>query len=174
MGNLRSAVWRLRRASERLLEVGRETLEIAPGVSVDVREVADVAECLEYQTRGQLPRVELFTSDLLPGWYDEWVLVEREKHRQRCLHALDRLAASLAKRQQYGAALQAALTAIAHDPFRETSHRQVISFHLREGNHSEAHRHYLEYQRLIEAELGIRPSPLLQNLMRATRAATAS
>ncbi|MGW2995279.1 bifunctional ornithine acetyltransferase/N-acetylglutamate synthase, partial [Streptomyces sp. NPDC001193] len=27
--------------------------------------------------------------DLLPGWYDDWVLLEQERVRQRLLHALE-------------------------------------------------------------------------------------
>ena len=33
--------------------------------------------------------------DLLPGWYDDWALIERERFRQRVLHALEALSRQL-------------------------------------------------------------------------------
>ena len=79
---------------------------------------------------------------LLPGWYDDWVVLERERLRQLQLHALDRLAAALLAAEEPGRALDAALVAVQADPLRESAHRIVVRIHLREGNALEALRAY--------------------------------
>jgi len=166
-GNLRSALWRLRRVSDLLVESDHQALAIASLVKVDLRAAIESARDLETRSDAdsELPPIDMFTSDLLPGWYDEWVLVDRERHRQRSLHALEQLSVRLLEREMYGAAIQAALAAVAQDPLRESSHRQLISVHLREGNYSEARRHYEGYRQLLHDELAIGPSPILDRLI---------
>ena len=166
-GNLRSALWRLRRVSELLVESDHQALAIMSLVKVDLKDVIASARDLETGSPAEweLPPIEMFTRELLPGWYDEWVLVDRERHRQRSLHALEQLSIRLVERKMYGGAIQAALAAIARDPLRESSHRQLISIHLREGNYSEARRQYQEYRQLLYDELGIGPSPMLHRLI---------
>ncbi len=74
--------------------------------------------------------------DLLPDWYDDWVLVERERLRQLRLHALERLAERAIGEARYGQAIDIALTAIQADPLRESAHRMLIRAHAAEGNSS--------------------------------------
>lgn len=166
-GNLRSALWRIRRVSDLVIESDNRVLAIATSVRVDLWDAEAAAHDLETRNDGrELPPLDLFTRDLLPGWYDEWITLERERHRQLALHALEQLAARFLEREKYHAAIQAALAAVAQDPLRESSHRQLISIHLLEGNYSEARRQYEEYRRLLRDELSIGPSPMLQRLMR--------
>lgn len=86
---------------------------------------------------------------LLPGWYDDWVVLERERLRQLQLHALDRLAAALLAAEEPGRALDAALVAVQADPLRESAHRIVVRIHLREGNAPEALRAYERFAQLL-------------------------
>jgi DNA-binding SARP family transcriptional activator len=166
-GNLRSALWRLRSVSDLLVESDQQALAITSLVKVDLWDAIASARLLETRSddESKLPPLDMFTSELLPGWYDEWVLVDRERHRQRSLHALEQLSVWLLERERYGAAIQAALAAVAQDPFRESSQRLLISIHLREGNYSEARRQYEQYRQLLYDELAVAPSPLLQRLI---------
>jgi DNA-binding SARP family transcriptional activator len=110
--------------------------------------------------------------ELLPDWYEDWVLIERERFRQLRLHALERICQHLTAIGRYSDALQAGLAAVAAEPMRESAHRQVITVHLREGNASEALRQYHEYKRLIASELGLSPSPAMEQLIGSLRAVT--
>jgi DNA-binding SARP family transcriptional activator len=168
-GNLRSALWRLRRKADHLIDADHTTLAIDAGVTTDVDTLNSVAHhlCDPAASTGTTDvDPDLFTRDLLPGWYDEWALIERERLRQLSLHALEALAARLAERHHYAAAIQAALAAIRLDPLRESAHRAAIHVHLAEGNHSEALRQYHTYRDLLDTELGIAPSPRLEALLR--------
>jgi DNA-binding SARP family transcriptional activator len=106
-----------------------------------------------------------FSVELLAGWYEDWAVVERERVRQMCLHALESIALQLLSVRRFAHALEAALAAVALEPFRESAHRVVIQVHLSEGNHGEALRHYGYFSNLIEAELGLKPSPIIEKQM---------
>jgi DNA-binding SARP family transcriptional activator len=105
------------------------------------------------------------TGDLLPGWYDDWVLFERERLRQMRLHSLEKLAGHMAGQGQHAEAVEAALAAVAADPLRESAHRTVVEVHLAEGNVSEALRAFERCRQLMSEELGIEPSPQMQSLI---------
>jgi DNA-binding SARP family transcriptional activator len=71
--------------------------------------------------------------DLLPDWYEDWVVLERERFRQLRLHALEALCRRLTEAGRFGAAVQAGLAAVAGEPLRESAHRTLIRAHLAEG-----------------------------------------
>ena len=104
--------------------------------------------------------------DLLPGWYDDWVLLERERLRQVRLQALEAVAARLASLGRHGEALQAAHAAIRAEPLRESAHRLMVRIHLAEGNVAEAVRAYELFRTMLEHELGVPPSELMTRLVR--------
>ena len=97
-----------------------------------------------------------FAADLLPSWYDDWVIVERERLRQIRVHALEELSRRLAAGHRYGDAIDAALAAIAADPLRESAHRRLIEAHLAEGNVSEAIRQYADVRWVALEPIGHR------------------
>jgi DNA-binding SARP family transcriptional activator len=106
-----------------------------------------------------------WADDLLPGWADEWLVVEQESYRQLRLHALERLSEAWREAGEHTSALLAALSAVRTDPLRESAHRQVIAVHLAEGNAAEALRQYHGYRRLLALELGLPPSSTIRQLV---------
>jgi DNA-binding SARP family transcriptional activator len=112
--------------------------------------------------------------DLLPGWYDDWVLLERERLRQLRMHALEAVARRLGEAGRYGDALQAAYAAMRAEPLRESAHRIVIRLHLAEGNVCEARRAYEQFRVLLADELGVQPSEQMARLVRRLRATVPS
>jgi DNA-binding SARP family transcriptional activator len=112
--------------------------------------------------------------DLLPGWYDDWVLMERERLRQRILHALEELSRKLACAGRFPEAVEAAVLAIGAEPLRESAQRALIEAHVAEGNLSEARRILQEYRDLLRRELGVNPSYALQAVVDAAAAVRCS
>jgi DNA-binding SARP family transcriptional activator len=168
-GNLRSALWRLRRAGLDVLECTKSTLALRGGTAVDIDLVRRWAERL---IGGTAAPSELLTvdairelTDLLPGWYDDWVIFERERLRQKLLHALEALSRLLTADGQHAQAIEAALAALAVDPLRESAARALIEAHLAEGNLGEARRAYAQFSETLQRELGVRPGAQLQSLM---------
>jgi DNA-binding SARP family transcriptional activator len=103
--------------------------------------------------------------DLLPEWDEDWVVLDRERFRQLRLHALEAQCERLSAAGRYGEALELGLAAVEAEPLRESARRAVVRVHLREGNAVEALRAYAVYERLLEAELGLQPSPTMRRLV---------
>jgi DNA-binding SARP family transcriptional activator len=172
-GNLRTALWRLRCAGVRLLEGDRHALSVTQGTTVDIFSLDDWASRIIDGTAARddlsLHRFHPAAVELLPGWYDDWIVFERERLRQRLLHALEVLGRRLAEECMFGEAVEAAMTAIQIDPLRESAHRALIRVHLSEGNCVEALRAYEEYVRLLDHELGIEPTLGMTKLVQSLR-----
>lgn len=161
-GNLRSALWRLRGAGINALTCDKQTLALRPGTLVDVDLLCEWAERVTDTTvpTSELAALEWRTDalDLLPGWYDDWVLFERERVRQRLLHALEALSRRLLATDRYADAVEAALAAVRAEPLRESAQRALLQAHLSEGNIGEARQAFEQYRRLLARELGVTPS----------------
>jgi DNA-binding SARP family transcriptional activator len=169
--SLRSTLARMPWAGRELLEVSHVDVGLASGVAVDVQESRALARRLldgavsdEDDHLGS-EAVRMLSADLLPGWYDSWMIFEAEEWRQLRMHALEILAGRLAAAGNFGAATTAALAAIHADPLRESGHATLIQVHLTEGNRSEALRQFDIYRVLLKTELGLAPSSRLSNLV---------
>jgi DNA-binding SARP family transcriptional activator len=165
-GSLRTTMWRLHRGGIRMVESRANVLTLAAEVRVDVRTFIDAASHIEQFTASDAAQVPVLDGgELLPGWYDDWVLFERERLRQIRLHALETLAEHLTERRRYARALEAALQCVQLEPLRESAHRAVLTIHLAEHNVAEALRHYEFFRQLLYDEMGIEPSPQLQQML---------
>lgn len=174
VANLRTVLWRLRRPGCELVETTTTHLALAPAVAVDVRQQrAVIGRLLERDASPPSEDIERLADggELLPDWYDDWVLMERERFRQVRLHALEDACQRLTDDGRYADAARAGLAAVAGEPLRESGHRALIRLHLVEGNAGEALRQYDLYAGILWRELGLRPSPLIEELVRPLRAA---
>jgi DNA-binding SARP family transcriptional activator len=166
--SLRTLLWRLPVAARPLISATSGQLAIGPTVAIDVREHRAAADRL--LARDTIPDAQdvnrLATAgELLPDWYEDWVLLERERLRQLRLHALEGACQRLTASGRFAAAARAGAAAIASEPLRESGHRALIELFLAEGNVIEAIRQYRLYTRLLRSKLDLAPSPRLQQLM---------
>lgn len=169
---LRSVLWRLQKAVPGLLDTSNGAIKLAPDIAVDVWEFDQWAQrildplCDVHHM--VTPAVALH-GELLPGWYDDWVLLERERVRILRMHALERLADKLARAGRFGEAVQAANAAVQAEPMRESAHRILIRVHMAEGNMVDALRQYENFRAMLVAELGVAPTQLMEDLVRPIR-----
>lgn len=171
-GNLRSALWRLRGAGIDVLEADKVNVFLAARSTTDVDDLCSWADRL---VSGEASEADLAVRawssavELLPGWYDDWVIFERERVRQRMLHALEVLSFRLRTAGRHGEAIEAAMDAIAVEPLRESAWRVLTEAHLSEGNVVEAQRAFASYRDLARQELGVEPSAAFQLRMRRSQ-----
>lgn len=173
MANLRSALWRVHRLGDVVVRATTTHLSVRAGVEVDVDRATATAHRI--LANRELPErlddaLRALTGDILPDWYEDWVSVARERHRQVRLHALEALAEQLLEAGNFAGAIEAAMAAVAAEPLRESAHHLVIRIHLGEGNRSEALRQFELCRRVLDEELGLPPSDALVKLVRTDRA----
>lgn len=165
---LRSALWRLRLSAAAVIVSSRGQLRLSPHVMVDVDEQIALGRRIREPAAVVTDTgaaIALLEAELLPGWYDEWLLVERERLRQLTLHALDGLCASLVEQTRFSEAIEVGVAAVRAEPLRESAHRVLIDAHLAEGNRTEALRHYRMYCAMLQRRLRIEPSAELRALV---------
>lgn len=188
--SLRTVLWRLQRLTPRPLITGRpvhevladgrvvecdglESLALSATVDIDVTTFIATARAVLADGTGGLDESPLSTLDimgeLLPGWYEDWVLFERERLRQLQMHALEALAERLTAAGRHAGAIEAAMAAVRLDPLRESATRALISAHLAENNVVEAVRRYQAFRDRLAGELGVAPSADLARLVRSER-----
>ena len=173
---LSTALWRVRRALEPegtpkgTYIVTTSTGEV--GFNQESSHWLDVAEfeetlspCLRrstQQTEAQDPcklqgALELYTGDLLEGFYDDWALRERERLRLLYLKSLVQLMRCYKEHNQYEKSLACGLQILNHDPLREEIHREVMRLYQESGQRVMAIRQYKICSQILEKELGVSP-----------------
>jgi len=169
--SLRSALARLQGSARDAVETTFVDIGLRDGVAVDLHGARETAHRL-LASEGPHEAADMdglaiatLSSELLPDWYDDWVVAESEEWRQLRLHALEALAGYLAEEGRFSDALAAALAAIRAEPSRETAHAALIRVHLAEGNQSEALRAFEQYRSLLIADMGIEPTARISNLV---------
>ena len=162
LGSLRSALWRVRRRNLAIVRRPSNTrLELLPHVAVDVRLLVTWSQRqLEGGATDPLDDMNRIRSpgELLPDWYDDWVILERERLREVRVRALEALCSRLTGAAAYAQASEAARAAIRDDPLRESAHRCLVRAHLAEGNNAEAIRSYRLFRHLLLDRIGLEPS----------------
>lgn len=172
LGSLRTALWRIGSRSRRLVVSARADIALHPAVTVDIHDMILAAERI---LDGRLSDTAVIERDarvvmsaspeLLPGWFDDWALFERERISLLRVGALDALAARLLRLGRFAAALAAGLASVAADPLRDSAHSAVIRIHLAAGNPAQAVAHFRIYQATLDRELGIPPARQVRALI---------
>jgi DNA-binding SARP family transcriptional activator len=168
-GSLRSALWHLRRTGYSLLEITGRKLRLAPVVRVDVHRALDWAQAIldgdEDLGLADI-RSDQLSGELLPDWYEDWVLIERERCRELRMQALECLCHRQIVAGRFGQAVEVGLAAIKAEPLRESAHRHLIAAQLAQGNQAQALRHYFLFRQLLRDELNLEPSRQMDDLVR--------
>jgi DNA-binding SARP family transcriptional activator len=173
-GNLRATMFRLRAITGgTLLEHGPE-LALCAGVHVDVRRAYALVAARRGSATTHTDMTELeailLAGELLPDWYDDWVLLARERFHELRLHELGELCNSHLRSGEVSSALACALAAVHADPVRESSTRALIRVHLWDGNRAAALAHARQFSELLR-QLGLTPSPRFDDLIRSVKRA---
>jgi DNA-binding SARP family transcriptional activator len=170
---LRTALWRIREPAQRLIRSDGHTLSLDPALDVDVTIASQRTHELLGGPACEPSRqdVELLrdAGELLPDWYEDWVLIERERFRQLRLHALEALCCRLSEAGRHAEATEAGVAAVGCEPLRESAHRALIAAHIAEGNAVEALRQYRACRALLARDLGLQPTPALESLIAPLR-----
>ncbi len=130
---------------------------------------SDVAEFETAVARAASPEelrqaTELYGGDLLPSCYEDWIIPERERLRQKYTEAMERLAQWAEDERDYRAAIHYARCLLQLDPLREEIHRALIRLHALNGDRAAALRAYHACVTVLQRELGVEPAPATREM----------
>lgn len=155
---LRSALYRAHQACP-VIAASDGVVQLDACVSVDVFRLRTWSRAaVQDPANAPMADDELLCGILLPGWYDEWVVVEREYLIQLRAQALEAVARRLADEGSFAQALDLAYAVLRSEPWRETAHRTVVKVLLAQGNRSAALRHASLFHLAPEVTSGTRAS----------------
>lgn len=170
--SLRVAVHHVGRDLPGLLSRQGTMLALAPAVAVDLDQersgltgadgTAAIGAGGHLEVGGRFGR----DPELLPGWYEEWVLDEQDRLRaQRIRHYAGTAQRLLETGEMHGAA-DFASRALAVDSLDEWALEVLVRAHLGRGALCAAQRALATFRRQLHDEFGHVPSPLLEQLQR--------
>jgi DNA-binding SARP family transcriptional activator/FixJ family two-component response regulator len=121
-----------------VIVANRDTVQLNPtAVSTDVAEFEAALETAARATGGTeraqwlIRALELYRGELLPGYFEDWVLEQRQWLAERYFQALRQLAAELEREGDFRSALQYARRAVCTEPAREEAHHDLIRLYAR-------------------------------------------
>jgi DNA-binding SARP family transcriptional activator len=159
--NLRSTLWRLNAAGPRpaIVCVG-SALALDPNVWVDIVALQRQGWALLDRATGRFPELstDWFSKELLPGWYDDWVILERERLGQLQIRFMEALVHNLRERGELARAIDQAMRLVALDPLRERSQLALIQALVAEGSWGRARWQAEQYCELLDGAFGAQAS----------------
>src|SRR5262245_1440226 len=185
---LNTALWRLRKViaaeprskgGRTLVTLGNEiVLERADWLSIDTHSFdASVKSALRSaageagapSTAPLADAIGRYSGPFLEGEDEDWILVERERLHSLYVRAAHELARVYAQLSRYDEAVEVLRGVLASDPFRETTHRQLMVMLVLNGQRAEALHSHERWRKMMWRELGICPMPRTVELMALVR-----
>lgn len=163
--NLRHTLWRIRKA------LGDEggTVEyfvgddLAVSFNPDSPYWLDVA-LLEKKTTAETPLAEFrqivsaYGGEFLPGFYDDWITLERERLQALFEQKMELFIERLVKEGHWREVIEQAERWIALGHAPEPAYRALMSAHYKLGNRSNVKATYQRCVETLQKELGVEPS----------------
>jgi len=133
--------------------------------------VADVSgrQLNERQADELKSAAALYRDDLLTGWYQDWVLFERERLQNKFLLLLDKLIAYSELHREYEHGQTYARRILRYDPARERTHRELMRLYYLSGDRTAALRQYERCASALKRELGVSPERHTEDLFEQIR-----
>lgn len=166
--SLRVSVHLVTRQVPGMLAKDGSVLALDPSVQVDLYRVrALLHEGPAGNGKAKNALLDLRDAELLPGWYEDWVLFEQGRLHQDRLRALTLLAGSLLSAGDCEGAAEAAGAALEIEPLYESAVRALVTAELTMGNPVSALHAYDNYTNALRTDMGVLPSQALNNLIDA-------
>lgn len=148
-----------------------ELLALHSGVDVDLHRIRSQIQTLRnYAPAGYDSTFvrKWRGAELLPGWYEDWVVFEQGRLSHECLYAFTTMSQNLLAFNDFEAASEAAEAALQIEPLFEPAVSALVMAGVQGGNPVLALRAYEHYRTLLEEDMGLLPSEPLRRLVTRT------
>jgi len=135
--------------------------------------IQEARHCTLPQERARplLQAVQAYGGELLPGFYEDWVVMERHTLESAYTGALQQLLAYAEGEDDFTQALDYATRIVALDPTAEEAHVAVIRLFHKAGRPREALRQYDTLERTLQSQLNAVPAQESRTLADSIRTA---
>ena len=168
LGNLRRELSKLRRhlpQAERFLSINNQSVywRTDADCTLDVAAFEDALAAASQKPNPEASisllamAVEQYAGPLLPGFYDDWLLGERERLAQSYSQALEKLAQLSEEERDYADAIAWAQRLLHQDPVHEATYRRLMRLYALTENRATALRTYHACVSVLEQELDVEP-----------------
>lgn len=167
--SLRVSMHLVSRQAPGLLVNGGPELSLSELVDVDLHRVrACVRDLNQNGLSGSAAAALILLRDaeLLPGWYEDWVLFEQSRLRQDRLHAFHIIGREALARRDYEIAVEASEAALQLEPLYESAVGLLIQAQTKQGNNAAAIRAFNIYRENLMEDMRLAPSEHILRLMR--------
>ena len=127
---------------------------------------AEAAETTDIKKQCLLDAIALVRGELLPGRYEDWCAIERERLSELYVEALRSMAALLVEARDFTGALTYARQAVQVNPLREELHRDVMRLCASTGQPAAAIQQFRSLESLLQVQLNAMPAPATQQLVK--------
>lgn len=149
-----------------VVTASRELVGIQPGPEVRI----DLQSFERLVSRGELEQaIALCRGDLLADLDDDWVNEPRERHRQRLLEVLGRLADEAERSGDLDRALERTREQATIDPLSEDAQREMVRRLAAAGDRAGALAAYRAYCGRLQRDLQLAPSAEIRELVERIR-----
>ncbi|MDP9696706.1 UNVERIFIED_ORG: DNA-binding SARP family transcriptional activator [Arthrobacter globiformis] len=170
--SLRVSMHLISRQIPGLLVNGGSVLSLANSLHVDLHECLEkVRNCVHFEGTGSgddcLSRLQ--RAELLPGWYEDWVILEQNRLRNFRLCMLIEHARRWLEQEETEQAAEAARSALELEPLQEGCVGLLMRAELELGNRAGAWNTFESFKARLSAELGVETSSHLAQLASGIR-----
>ncbi|MGH2627840.1 MAG: BTAD domain-containing putative transcriptional regulator [Anaerolineales bacterium] len=166
--NLRYTLWQIRKALARA-NASPETYLTADKITVTLRVWCDAAEMLRPVKDGSDPAdlvqaASLYGGELLPGFYEDWVVLERERLRAAFESKVQKLLEVLAGAERWPDLLEWAERWIAVGQANEPAYRALMLAHAGMGDRAGVAAAFSRCVAALRSDLDVEPSDQTRQL----------
>ncbi|MFC9552627.1 ATP-binding protein [Rhodococcus sp. NPDC056960] len=108
--------------------------------------------------------IDVYRGELMPGTYEDWVLEHRDVLRRQCVELCETTVRVLRESGDVETATACARRRIQLDPLEEVGYRTLMELQAASGDRAAAMTTYHRCAAVLEAELGVAPSPATAGL----------
>jgi DNA-binding SARP family transcriptional activator len=102
--------------------------------------------------------IDLYSGDLLPGCYEDWIIPLRDHLQSDFLSQLDKLIEILESQRKFQEAIRYAQKYLRYQPYQESAHQRMMRLHALNNDRASGLHAYHTCVRVLQNELGIDPS----------------
>lgn len=114
--------------------------------------------------------VDLYRGDLLENWYQDWVILERERVQNLYLIMVDKLMIYCAAQQEYERGIAYGAAILRCDVAHERTYRRLMQLHALAGDRTGAIRQYDRCVSVLAQELGVEPAESTRSVYQQIKA----